>query len=58
MTMAEIREKFGEENVYYVERPRKHRYVYFNANRRRKKELLKKLNYKVMKYPKPERKEN
>jgi hypothetical protein len=34
------------------ERPRKHRYIYFNGNKRRKKELLQKLKYKVYNYPK------
>lgn len=52
MTMAQVREKYGDENVYYVERPRKHRYVYFNAPKKRKKVLRKKLRYKVLPYPK------
>ena len=52
MNMQEIRENYGEENIYYVERPRKHRYVYFSCNRKRKKELLKKLRYKILPYPK------
>lgn len=52
MTMAQVKEKYGEENVFYEERPRKHRYIYFNADKRRKKELMKKLRYKVQKYPK------
>lgn len=34
------------------ERPRKHRYIYFNGNKKRKKELLKKLKYKICEYPK------
>ncbi len=34
------------------ERPRKHRYIFFNADRRRKKELLKKLRYPIAEYPK------
>lgn len=34
------------------ERPRKYRYIYFNCDRRRKKELLAKLRYKPKKYPK------
>ena len=33
-------------------RSSKHRYVYFNCNRKRKKELLHKLKYKVESYPK------
>jgi hypothetical protein len=51
MTNKQLLEKFGE-NLYYVDRPRKHRYVYFNASGRRKKELLSKLNYKQLPYPK------
>jgi hypothetical protein len=50
--MQEVKEKYGEENVYYVDRPRKHRYIFFNARSRRKKELLGKLKYKVEPYPK------
>lgn len=52
MTMAQVREKYGSENVYYVDRPRKHRYIYFNAKPKRKKELINKLKYKVLPYPK------
>lgn len=54
MTMKQVKEVYGEENVYYVERPRKHRYVFFNCNKRRKKELKKKLRYKIYPYPKKE----
>ena len=52
MTNAQVIEKFGEENVVFVERPRKHRYIYFNCNKRKKKELLSKLRYKITEYPK------
>jgi hypothetical protein len=52
-TATEIREKYGE-NFYMEERARKHRYVFFNATKRRKKELLKKLRYPVSPYPKSE----
>lgn len=41
-----------KEGTMLVERPRKHRYIYFNCNRRRKKELLKKLRYEILPYPK------
>jgi len=34
------------------QRPRKHRYVFFNTNKRRRKQLLKKLRYPIEKYPK------
>lgn len=52
LTNAQVIEKFGAENVTFVERPRKHRYVYFNCSRTRKKQLLSKLRYKVIPYPK------
>ena len=35
-----------------VDRPRKHRYIYFNCSKTRKKQLLKKLKYKIYAYPK------
>ena len=53
MSKEEILQKYGSENVYYIERPRKHRYVYFNVkNKKRKQELLNKLRYKICSYPK------
>jgi hypothetical protein len=52
LSNQEVIDKFGEENVYFVERPRKHRYVYFNASPTRRKALKKKLRYKVLPYPK------
>ena len=52
MTMAQVREKYGAENVYYVDRPRKHRYIFFNASKKRKKQLIKLLKYEVLPYPK------
>jgi hypothetical protein len=52
LTNAQVIEKFGAENVTFVERPRKHRYIYFNCSRTRKKQLLAKLRYKVIPYPK------
>jgi hypothetical protein len=52
MTMRQVIEKYGKDSVEYVERPRKHRYVYFNASPKRKKALRRKLLYEVMPYPK------
>ena len=52
LTNAQVIEKFGAENVYFVERPRKHRYIYFNCSKTRKRQLLGKLRYKVIPYPK------
>ena len=50
-TAVEIREKYGDK-FNLVDRPRKHRYVYFNCKPKRKKELLGKLKYKIEPYPK------
>ena len=52
LSNAQVIEKYGVDNVYFVERPRKHRYVFFNASKKRKKELLAMLSYKVLPYPK------
>ena len=51
LTNAQVVEKFGD-RVYWVDRPRKHRYVYFNASKSRKKTLMQKLSYKILPYPK------
>lgn len=51
MSVRQIKEKWGDK-VKFVERPQKHRYVYFNAGGSRKKELLSKLKYPILPYPK------
>jgi hypothetical protein len=51
-TAKKIREVFGDENVYYKSYITKLRYVYFNCNKYRKKELIEKMIYKVEPYPK------
>jgi len=48
---VQMRELFGE-RFTLKERSRKHRYVFFNASKKRKKELLNLLTYKVLPYPK------
>lgn len=50
-TAKEIREIYGD-RFSLIDRPRKHRYVYFNCSRTRKKQLLKKLRYGIEPYPK------
>jgi hypothetical protein len=50
-TSKELKEMLGDA-FNLIERPRKHRYVYFNCNKYRKKELLAKMNYPVLPYPK------
>lgn len=51
MTNEEVVEKYGDK-VTFIERSRKHRYIYFNAKGKRKKELLSKLRYPILPYPK------
>lgn len=51
LSNKEVVEKFGD-RVYFVDRPRKHRYVFFNCSKKRQKELRQKLRYKVLPYPK------
>jgi hypothetical protein len=47
----EMRSLYGDKFTL-VERSRKHRYVFFNATKKRKKELLNLLRYKIESYPK------
>ena len=50
-TAKQIRAIYGD-RFRLVDRPRKHRYVYFNCNKRRKKILIGKLRYPILPYPK------
>lgn len=50
-----MREKYGE-NFYLKERSRKHRYVYFCANKKEKQKMVASLLYKIEPYPKGETK--
>lgn len=52
LSNAEVIEKYGEDNVYFVERARKHRYVYFVGSKTQKKHMTNDLTYKVLPYPK------
>lgn len=47
-----LKDKYGEENIYYKERSRKHRYIYFLGSKKEKKDFLKALCYKIEPYPK------
>jgi hypothetical protein len=51
LTAKEMRERFGD-RFRLVPRPRKHRYVYFNATKARKKALHGAMRYAVRPYPK------
>jgi hypothetical protein len=50
-TLEDIKSEHGDD-FYYVERSRKHRYIFFVGTSKQKKEMLSKLNYKVEPYPK------
>lgn len=52
MPKEKIIEQYGEEYVEEYYSSLKYRYVYFNCNKRRKKELMNKLKYKIQPYPK------
>lgn len=47
-----IREIYGD-RFYLRPRPRKHRYIYILGGKKRRKEILQVLKYKIKKYPKP-----
>jgi len=51
-----LRNKYGAENVYYIERARKHRYIYFCGSKRDRKNMRRLLNYPIEDYPKGESK--
>jgi len=48
-----LKEKFGDK-LYMKERPRKHRYFFFVADKRDKKQMMKLMPYDVQPYPKGE----
>ena len=51
LTLKAIKAKHGDD-FYYVERSRKHRYIFFVGSKKDKKSLTSKLKYPVMPYPK------
>lgn len=50
-TSKQLKEIYGEK-FNLVKRPPKHRYIYFNCSKTRKKYLIKKLKYRILDYPK------
>ena len=53
--IALLREKYGDD-LYLIDRHRKHRYFYLIGTKKDKKEMLKNLAYKVEAYPKGDNK--
>lgn len=51
LTNKQLKEKYGDK-LYFINRSRKHRYVYFLGNKSEKKRMMKSLRYKIQKYPK------
>ena len=49
-TSAELKAKYGSK-FKLVPRPRKHRYVFINAKKKRRLELIDKLKYPIQQYP-------
>lgn len=47
-----LKRKFGAENVYMVDRAQKHRYFYFIGDQNDIKNMLKKIKYPRLRYPK------
>jgi hypothetical protein len=54
LTNRQLIEKHGAENVYFVERSRKHRYIFLVGDRRQKRAMKGSLRYKELPYPKRE----
>ena len=54
--VQKLKLKYGESNVYMIERPQKHRYFYFLGTKNDKKNMLKNLKYKIQPYPKGQNK--
>jgi len=46
----------NKDKFHMIDRPRKHRYIYFLGDKKQKKEMLSKLNYDVHPYPKGDNK--
>jgi hypothetical protein len=53
LSNQEVIEKYGAENVYFVNRSRKHRYVIFVGNKKQRKDMRQALRYEILPYPKP-----
>jgi hypothetical protein len=54
--VALLKARFGEENVYMIDRPQKHRYFYFLGDKKQVKDMMSKIKYPKMPYPKGDNK--
>ena len=51
-----LAERIEDERFTMVERPRKHRYIYYLGNKKQKKQFMENLKYEIQLYPKTENK--
>jgi hypothetical protein len=52
LTNQQLIDKYGVDNVYFIDRSRKHRYIYLSGSKTQRKEMLKDLRYEIQPYPK------
>lgn len=55
LSNAEVVAKYGADNVTWVERSRKHRYLYFIGSKSQKRTYMAALRYQVQSYPKQDK---
>ena len=52
-TNDQLKKEYGD-RLYFEQRARKHRYIFIVGTKKQKKEILKKMNYPILPYPKGE----
>ena len=52
LTNKQVIEKYGEANVYFVQRSRKHRYIIFIGTKKQRQQMKADLRYEMLPYPK------
>lgn len=52
LTHQQVKDKYGADNVYFIERSRKHRYIFLSGSKTQRREMLKDLRYEIQPYPK------
>lgn len=52
LSNKQVIEKYGAENVYFVQRSRKHRYIIFIGTKKQRQQMKADLRYKTLPYPK------
>ena len=58
LTNKQLIDKYGADNVYFIDRSRKHRYIIFVGSKTQRKQMLKDLRYEIQPYPNKERSAN